>query len=239
MERYFIVIFIYYTVNVLKFRTLVACPKGLDKKCRPRSDCFWRSSLIRVFPVCYSDKQLVNSSSENQDLFENRKRKVFKFLDHLPYSKTCVKRPLSKWPKIGFQDQLLLNAGQKYCRMLQGEHSAILLTFIKLPFVMKIFVFSIFEWPFYTGFTIIVSLFSLGAFSDDGPSCFLTASLSPTICQQDDSWLTSDEFYTCYFCAHVYKGKFISVVWSSVVECLTRDRGVVGSSLTSLIALFP
>ena len=40
------------------------------------------------------------------------------------YSKTCVKRPLSKRPKIGFQDQLLLNAGQKYCRMLQGEHYA-------------------------------------------------------------------------------------------------------------------
>ena len=31
--------------------------------------------------------------------------------------------------------------------------SAILLTFIKLPFVIKIFVLSIFEWPFYTGFT--------------------------------------------------------------------------------------
>ena len=29
-----------------------------------------------------------------------------------------VKRPLSKRTKIGFQDQLLLNAGQKYCRML-------------------------------------------------------------------------------------------------------------------------
>ena len=28
------------TVNVLKFRTLVACQKGLDKQCRPRSDCF-------------------------------------------------------------------------------------------------------------------------------------------------------------------------------------------------------
>ena len=42
------------------------------------------------------------------------------------YSKTCVKRPLSKIPQIGFQDQLLLNVGQKYCRMLQGEHSAIL-----------------------------------------------------------------------------------------------------------------
>ena len=68
------------------------------------------------------------------------------------YSKTCVKQPLSKRPKIGFQDQLLLIAGQKYCRMLQGEHSAILSTFIKLPFVIKIFVLSIFEWPFYIGF---------------------------------------------------------------------------------------
>ena len=27
------------------------------------------------------------------------------------FSKTCVKRPLSNRPKIGFQDQLLLNAG--------------------------------------------------------------------------------------------------------------------------------
>ena len=38
--------------------------------------------------------------------------------------------------------------------MLQGEHSAILLTFIKLPFVIKIFVLSIFEWPLKTGFTV-------------------------------------------------------------------------------------
>ena len=30
------------------------------------------------------------------------------------YSKTCVNQPLSKRPKIGFQDQLLLNAGRKY-----------------------------------------------------------------------------------------------------------------------------
>ena len=40
--------------------------------------------------------------------------------------------------------------------MLQKEHSAILLTFIKLPFVIKIFVLSIFEWPFYTGFTVFL-----------------------------------------------------------------------------------
>ena len=57
--------------------------------------------------------------------------------------------------KNGFHDQLLLNAGQKYCRMLQGEHSAILSIFIKLPFVIKIFVLSIFEWPLKTGFTVI------------------------------------------------------------------------------------
>ena len=44
--------------------------------------------------------------------------------------------------KIKFQDQLSLNAGQKYCRMLQGEHSAILSTSIKLPYVIKIFVLS-------------------------------------------------------------------------------------------------
>ena len=64
-----------------------------------------------------------------------------------------VKRPLSKRPKSGFKDQLFLNAGQKYCRILQEEHSSILLTFIKLSFVIKIFVLSIFEWLFYTGFT--------------------------------------------------------------------------------------
>ena len=62
------------------------------------------------------------------------------------HNKTCIKQPLSK---IGFlQEKLSLNAGQKYCRMLQEEHSATLSTFSKLPFVSKIFVLSIFEWPF-------------------------------------------------------------------------------------------
>ena len=59
-----------------------------------------------------------------------------------------------KIPKIGFQDQLLLTAGQKYCRMLQREHSAILSNFIKLPVAIKTFVLSVFEWQFYTGFTV-------------------------------------------------------------------------------------
>ena len=51
-------------------------------------------------------------------------------------------------------DQLSLDAGQRYCRMLQGEHSAILSTFIKLPFFIKTLVLSIFEWPLKTGFIV-------------------------------------------------------------------------------------
>ena len=52
---------------------------------------------------------------------------------------------------------MMLNAGQKYCRMLQREHSAIHLAFIKPPVVIKDikpFVLSISEWPFYTGTTV-------------------------------------------------------------------------------------
>ena len=45
------------------------------------------------------------------------------------YSKTCLKRPLKKRPKIGFHERLSLNAGQKYCRMLQERSSTIVSTF--------------------------------------------------------------------------------------------------------------
>ena len=61
------------------------------------------------------------------------------------YRKPCLKRPIRKKTKNGFQERISLNACQKYCRMLQREHSAILSTFMKLPFVTKIFVLSIFE----------------------------------------------------------------------------------------------
>ena len=39
-------------------------------------------------------------------------------------------------------------------RIAEGEHSGILLTFIKLPFSIKNFVLSIFEWLLKTGFTV-------------------------------------------------------------------------------------
>ena len=38
------------------------------------------------------------------------------------------------------------------------EHFAILVTFIKLPFVIKIFVLTISEWPFYSCFTILTNV---------------------------------------------------------------------------------
>ena len=40
------------------------------------------------------------------------------------------------------------------------EHSAILSTFVTLPFVIKIFVLSIFEWPLKTGFTVYYSKYA-------------------------------------------------------------------------------
>ena len=42
--------------------------------------------------------------------------------------------------------------------MRQREHSAILSTFIKLPVVIKTFVLSIFQWMFYTGFTVLTEV---------------------------------------------------------------------------------
>ena len=96
-----------------------------------------------------------------RQFFEHRKKDYNSWLrkyQHASISrstvKTCLKQPLKKNTKISFQYRLSLNTGQKYCRMLQGEHSAILSTFIKLPFPIKTFVLSIFKWPLKTEFTV-------------------------------------------------------------------------------------
>ena len=69
------------------------------------------------------------------------------------YSKTCVKGPLSKIQKMVFKANYRLMQVKSI-----PEHSAILSTFIKLPFVIMLFVLSIFDWPFYTGFTVVISI---------------------------------------------------------------------------------
>ena len=67
------------------------------------------------------------------------------------YSKIYVKRSFKKKTKNRFSKLIIHNASRKFCRML---NSAILSTLIKLPFIINIFVLSIFGRPFYAGFTV-------------------------------------------------------------------------------------
>ena len=93
---------------------------------------------------CYNTDLDITRSCCGSQLFLpwNLQRNSWKMTIKWSFSYTVkpVKNGHSKkdW-KLVFQNQLLLNAGQKYCWMLQGEHSAILSTFVKLTFVIKIF----------------------------------------------------------------------------------------------------
>ena len=138
------------------------------------------------------------------------------------YSKTCVKRPLPKGQKIGFQDQLSLNAGQKYCRMLQ------LSTFIKLPFVIKNFVLSIFEWPFYTGFTVspMVDVLLFNAVILLLVYC---SSLLLPFCVPGSSLLGPD-FVTKFFVSFLV---FKSTRWGRRADCF-NDYCILVSSVSPL-----
>ena len=69
------------------------------------------------------------------------------------YSKTCLKRQLKKKKK---KTKMVFKTDYRLMKVesIAEEHSAILSTFIKLPFVIKICVLSIFEWRLKTGFTV-------------------------------------------------------------------------------------
>ena len=59
---------------------LVFCQTSLEKQCRPRSDCFWWSNLIKIFTVCYYDSIFVNSSPENYYfIWEQKEKGVWNF----------------------------------------------------------------------------------------------------------------------------------------------------------------
>ena len=64
------------------------------------------------------------------------------------YSKTCLKWSLKKKTKKVFcmTDYHLMQV-KSIAECSKGEHSEIVLIFIKLPFVIKISVLSILEWP--------------------------------------------------------------------------------------------
>ena len=68
------------------------------------------------------------------------------------YSKTCLNGKSQKDRKL-FSTNYRLMQVANFARCSMGS-SAIVLTSIKLQFVIKIFVLSIFEWPFYTGFIV-------------------------------------------------------------------------------------
>ena len=57
--------------------------------------------------------------------------------------------------------QSIAKCRSKVLQNAPREHSAILLTFIKLQFVFKTFVLSIFEWPLKTGFTVLMTCIKL------------------------------------------------------------------------------
>ena len=58
------------------------------------------------------------------------------------YSETPIKRPLKNRQNKGMKAMWYLNASQKYCRMLHGEHSVVLLTCIKRLSVMQTYFWS-------------------------------------------------------------------------------------------------
>ena len=62
------------------------------------------------------------------------------------YSKTYLKQPLKRKTENWFSRPINTLCRSKVLQNAPREHSAILLTCIKLPFVFKIFVLSIFEW---------------------------------------------------------------------------------------------
>ena len=70
------------------------------------------------------------------------------------YCKTCVKQPLKKKTKNWLSRQITALCRSKVLQNAPREHSAILSNFIKLPFVFKACVLSIFERPLQTGFTV-------------------------------------------------------------------------------------
>ena len=62
-----------FQLNVLKFETLVACQNSLNKQCRPRSESYLFAILAAV---------LLTPALKTNIVFENRKRKMLKILEH-------------------------------------------------------------------------------------------------------------------------------------------------------------
>ena len=65
----FFLVFIYGKCH--KLLNTIVSDKMTYAKCRPRSDCSWRSSLIRVYTVCYSTKYFKKQLHKKHNLGQN------------------------------------------------------------------------------------------------------------------------------------------------------------------------
>ena len=80
--------------------------RDLHKQHRPLSDCFLRSSLIGVLPVCYSDVNFVDFSTENQHYTVETLYPDNLYNSKILYNVTCIMTQM-------YQFSLNLNSLQK------------------------------------------------------------------------------------------------------------------------------
>ena len=105
-------------------------------------------------------------------------------------------------PKLVFKTDYLLMQVKSIAECSKKEHSAILSTFIKLPFVFKIFVLSNFEWLLKTGFTVPYWLVQKCLLRIPPSSCSFQSEVPPVAVQAEKgktSTLYSPLFVTIFF----------------------------------------
>ena len=134
----------HFTVSVHRMKVHVYA----DRKAEfARSETGWR---VPSFRESYFSKKIYLLYKRHVQ------RKLVKQYKHLiRYRKTCVKRPLSRRPQIGFQDQLMLNAGQSIAECSEGSILQYFRPSLSYHLSLRYFFF-IFEWPFYTGITVFI-----------------------------------------------------------------------------------
>ena len=80
-------------------------------------------------------------------------------------------RPILSGHSIKEDQKLVFNTNYRLMQVKsiaecsEGEHSAILSASIKLPFEIKTFVFSIFEWPLKAAYSVTMNIFRKKIFS--------------------------------------------------------------------------
>ena len=131
----------YYGLNCLLLRNVPEDCFYLSKQCRPRI----MRHFIWVFTVCQSTCLSVSRMKSVKDTYcavwfcrvhsaFNKRKQPYVYGKPLLDAMASCHKPCQET--------------NSFCCMLQVG------TFIKLPFVIKSFVLSIIEWPFYTGFTV-------------------------------------------------------------------------------------